>query len=34
VYFIDGSDVNFKVTTPTDLRMAGFLLRPEEEDDD
>lgn len=34
VHFIDGSDVNFKVTTPTDLRMAGFLLRPEEEDDD
>lgn len=34
VYFIEGSDVNFKVTTPTDLRMAGFLLRPEEEDDD
>ena len=34
VFFIDGSDVNFKVTTPTDLRMAGFLLRPEEEDDD
>jgi 2-C-methyl-D-erythritol 4-phosphate cytidylyltransferase len=34
VYFIEGSDVNFKVTTSTDLRMAGFLLRPEEEDDD
>lgn len=34
VHFIPGSDVNFKVTTNTDLRMAGFLLRPEEEDDD
>lgn len=34
VYFIEGSDANFKVTTPTDLRMAGFLLRPEEELDD
>ncbi|MGY5765522.1 IspD/TarI family cytidylyltransferase [Brachybacterium sp. DNPG3] len=34
VHFIAGSDVNFKVTTSTDLRMAGFLLRPEEEDDD
>lgn len=34
VHFLNGSDVNFKVTTPTDLRMAGFLLRPEEEDDD
>jgi 2-C-methyl-D-erythritol 4-phosphate cytidylyltransferase len=34
VFFIDGPDANFKVTTPTDLRMAGFLLRPEEEDDD
>jgi 2-C-methyl-D-erythritol 4-phosphate cytidylyltransferase len=34
VHFIDGSDVNLKVTTSTDLRMAGFLLRPEEGNDD
>lgn len=34
VHFLDGSDENFKVTTSTDLRMAGFLLRPEEDDDE
>ncbi|WP_193107143.1 2-C-methyl-D-erythritol 4-phosphate cytidylyltransferase [Brachybacterium sp. FME24] len=34
VHFIDGSDRNFKVTTSTDLKMAGFLLRPEEDDDE
>lgn len=34
VYFIEGTDANFKVTTSTDLRLAGFLLRPEEEDDE
>ena len=34
VHFIDGSDENFKVTTKTDLKMAGFLLRPEEGDDE
>ena len=34
VHFIDGSDENLKVTTSTDLRMAGFLLRPEEGNDD
>lgn len=34
VHFIDGSDVNLKVTTPTDVRMAAFLLRSEEEDDE
>ena len=34
VHYIEGSDINLKVTTPTDLRMAGFLLRPEEQDDD
>lgn len=32
VHFIDGSDVNLKVTTATDVRMAAFLLRAEEED--
>ena len=26
VYFIDGGDRNFKVTTPIDVRLAGFLL--------
>lgn len=34
VHFIDGTDDNFKVTTPTDLRLAGFLLRTEEDDDE
>lgn len=34
VHFIDGSDENFKVTTNTDLKMAGFLLRPEEDDNE
>lgn len=34
VHFIEGSDENFKVTTKTDLKMAGFLLRPEEADDE
>ena len=34
VHFIEGSDENFKVTTKTDLKMAGFLLRPEEGDDE
>ncbi|HJB10625.1 MAG TPA: 2-C-methyl-D-erythritol 4-phosphate cytidylyltransferase [Candidatus Brachybacterium merdavium] len=34
VHFIEGSDENFKVTTKTDLKMAGFLLRPEEDDDE
>ncbi|MBP2408861.1 2-C-methyl-D-erythritol 4-phosphate cytidylyltransferase [Brachybacterium fresconis] len=34
VHFVDGSDRNFKVTTSTDLKMAGFLLRPEEDDDE
>ncbi|MBB5830383.1 IspD/TarI family cytidylyltransferase [Brachybacterium aquaticum] len=29
VHFIEGSDMNLKVTTPTDLRMAAFLLRPQ-----
>lgn len=26
VHFIDGQDRNIKVTTPTDVRLAGFLL--------
>lgn len=26
VYFLDGADRNFKVTTATDVRLAGFLL--------
>lgn len=26
VYFIDGQDTNIKVTTPTDVKLAGFLL--------
>ncbi|MGP5624936.1 IspD/TarI family cytidylyltransferase [Brachybacterium alimentarium] len=34
VHFIDGSDENFKVTTNTDLKTAGFLLRPEEDDNE
>ncbi len=34
VHFIDGADDNFKVTTPTDLRLAGFLLHHEEAEDD
>lgn len=34
VHFIEGTDTNLKVTTPTDLRMAGFLLRPEEDEDE
>src|SRR5699024_4790498 len=34
VHFIEGTDENLKVTTQTDLKMAGFLLRPEEDDDE
>ena len=34
VHFIEGNDENLKVTTKTDLKMAGFLLRPEEDDDE
>lgn len=33
VYFIDGTDRNFKVTTPTDVRLAGFLLGGEDDDE-
>lgn len=34
VYFIPGSDRNLKVTTPTDVRLATFLLQGEEDLDD
>ncbi len=33
VYFLDGDDRNFKVTTPTDVRLAGFLLGGEDDDE-
>lgn len=33
VRFIDGTDRNFKVTTVTDVRLAGFLLGNEASDD-
>ncbi|MGH3661233.1 MAG: IspD/TarI family cytidylyltransferase [Micromonosporaceae bacterium] len=32
VHFIDGADRNFKVTTPTDVRLAGFLLGGDEDE--
>jgi 2-C-methyl-D-erythritol 4-phosphate cytidylyltransferase len=28
VRYLEGTDLNFKVTTGTDVRMAGFLARP------
>lgn len=28
VRYLEGTDLNFKVTTETDVRMAGFLARP------
>ena len=34
VHFIAGNDENLKVTTKTELKMAGVLLRPEEDDDE
>lgn len=34
VHFIVGNDENLKVTTKTDLKLAGFLLRPEENEDE
>lgn len=34
VQFIDGSDRNIKVTTPTDVRLAGFLLTGGDDDDE
>lgn len=33
VYFLDGDDRNFKVTTPTDVKLAGFLLGGEDDDE-
>ncbi len=33
VYFLEGSDRNFKVTTKTDVKLAGYLLAGEDEDD-
>lgn len=33
VFFLDGHDRNFKVTTPTDVRLAGFLLGGEDHDE-
>jgi len=33
VHFIDGSDRNIKVTTRTDVKLAGFLLSGGEDDD-
>jgi 2-C-methyl-D-erythritol 4-phosphate cytidylyltransferase len=33
VYFLDGEDRNFKVTTPTDVRLAGYLLGGEDDDE-
>ncbi len=32
VFFIDGSERNFKVTTKTDVRLAGYLLSGEAEE--
>ena len=34
VRFIDGKDTNMKVTTPTDVRLATFLLREDAGHDD
>jgi len=34
VYFLDGSDRNFKVTTKMDVRLAGHLLLGSEEEDE
>lgn len=34
VRFIDGKDTNIKVTTPTDVRLATFLLRESADRDD
>ena len=33
VYFIPGHDRNFKVTTKTDVKLAGYLLGAEGTDD-
>ena len=32
VHVLPGTDRNLKVTTPTDVRLAEFLLREEERD--
>ena len=32
--FLEGADRNFKVTTPTDVKLAGFLLTSEVNDDE
>jgi 2-C-methyl-D-erythritol 4-phosphate cytidylyltransferase len=34
VHFIDGTDTNIKVTTPTDVRLAGFLMQETDADDE
>nr|WP_227993748.1 IspD/TarI family cytidylyltransferase [Pseudactinotalea sp. HY160] len=34
VHFIDGTDRNFKVTTPIDVRLATYLLQSEEAEDE
>lgn len=34
VRFVDGKDTNIKVTTPTDVRLATFLLRERSDRDD
>jgi 2-C-methyl-D-erythritol 4-phosphate cytidylyltransferase len=31
VHFVDGQDTNIKVTTPTDVKLAGFLLGGDED---
>lgn len=31
VHFVDGQDTNLKVTTPTDVKLAGFLLGGDED---
>ena len=33
VYFIEGNDRNFKVTTKTDVRLAGYLLGGDDDDE-
>jgi len=33
VFFLTGSDRNFKITTKTDVRLAGYLLAGEDEDE-
>lgn len=33
VHFVDGSDINLKVTTPVDVRLAAFLMHDGEEEE-